>query len=67
LKAHDSSEAEKPKAGQSRSPPPILKDDRGSMMDISEEDAASAAKDTLALQLEKAGSLFDLSLSFSFL
>jgi hypothetical protein len=72
LRAHDpinldSLEAEKPEAGQSISPPPILKDDRGSMMDISKENVASPAKDTLALQLEKAGSLFDLSLSFSFL
>jgi hypothetical protein len=62
----DSPEAEKPAADQSRSLPPALKDDGGSVMEISEENVASPAKDTLVLQLEKAGSLFGLSLSFSF-
>jgi hypothetical protein len=45
----DSPKAEKPKAGQSRSPPQVLKDDGGSMMDNSEESAASPAKDPLPL------------------
>jgi hypothetical protein len=35
-------------------------------MEISEENIVPPAKDTLVLQLEKAGLLFDLSLSFSF-
>jgi hypothetical protein len=63
----DFPEAEKPAADQSRSPPPALKDDGGSVMEISEGNTASPAKDTRVLQLEKAGALFDLSLCFSFL
>jgi hypothetical protein len=69
LKVHDpidfnSSDAEKPEACQSGSLHPVLKDDGGSMMDISEENAASLSKDTHTLQLEKASSFFNLSLSF---
>jgi hypothetical protein len=60
----DSPEAKKPEAGQSRSPPPTLKDDGGLMMDVSEERVGLPAKDVLALQLEKAGSLFVLPLPF---
>jgi hypothetical protein len=60
----DSSEAEGPTADQSRSPPTALKDDGGSVMEISEENVVSHGKDALVLQLEKAGSLFDLLLSF---
>jgi hypothetical protein len=62
----DSPEAEEPATNQSRSPPPALKDDGGSVMEISEENVVPPAKDTLVLQLEEAGLLFDLSLSFSF-
>jgi hypothetical protein len=49
----------------SRSPPPVLKDDGGLMMNISEENIALAATDALALQLEKTGSPFDSLLTFS--
>jgi hypothetical protein len=54
LKAHEpivlvSPEAEKVEANQSRSPPPVLKDDRRSMMDISEGNIASPSQDALTL------------------
>jgi hypothetical protein len=68
LRAHDpidlsSPEAEKVEANQSRSLPPVLKDDGKSTMDISEGNIASSAQDTLALQLEKTGSPFDFLLT----
>jgi hypothetical protein len=60
LKAHDpivlgSPEAEKVEPNQSRSPPPVLKDDRRSTMDISEGNITSPSQDALALELEKIG------------
>jgi hypothetical protein len=68
LKAHDpivlgSPKGEKLEANQSRSPPPALKDDGRSTMDISKGDITPPAQDTLALQLEKIGSPFDLLLT----
>jgi hypothetical protein len=68
LRAHDpidlsSPEAEKVEVNQSRSPPPVLKDNGKSTMDISEGNIASSAQDTLALQLEKTGSPFDSPLT----
>jgi hypothetical protein len=68
LQAHypidlSSPEAEKVEVNQSRSPPPVLKDNGKSTMDISEGNIASSAQDTLALQLEKTGSPFDSPLT----
>jgi hypothetical protein len=69
LQAHypidlSSPEAEKVEENQSRSLPPILKDDGKSTMDISEGNMVSSAQDALAFYLEKTGSPFDSLLTF---
>jgi hypothetical protein len=51
----DPSEAEKPAAGQSRSPPPVLGDVDTSTTEATGEDAAPLLKETNVLQLEKEG------------
>jgi hypothetical protein len=60
LKPHDSinldsPEAEKPAAGQSRSPPPMLGDADKSAAETTGVDTTPLIKDTNVLQLEKAG------------
>jgi hypothetical protein len=51
----DSSEAEKPTAGESRSPPPVLGDIEKSAAEATGEDAAPLIQETNVLQLEKVG------------
>jgi hypothetical protein len=53
----DSTEAERPAADQSKSPPPMLEGPESSAVEITGDDIAPLVKDNNVLQLEKAGAL----------